>query len=98
MPVYEIDEPGGQHDFAMQFVEGSSLAERLKDGPFVVGEAARLVERIARAIQYMHEHSVIHRDLKPANILLADGKEPKVTDFGLAKQMDATSSFPSRVT
>lgn len=85
VPIYEVGEHDGQHYFSMGYVPGSSLAERLKQGPLPAHEAAELVLSIAAAVQYAHEQGVIHRDLKPANILLDEQGRPRVTDFGLAK-------------
>jgi serine/threonine protein kinase/outer membrane protein assembly factor BamB len=85
VPIYEVGEQEGRHYFSMGYVPGSSLAERLKDGPLPANEAAQLVLTIAEAVQYAHDQGVIHRDLKPANILLDEQGRPRVTDFGLAK-------------
>ena len=85
VPVYEVGEQDGQPYFAMKLIEGGSLAERLKDGPLAVREAAMLMEKLARAVQHAHERGVIHRDLKPGNILLDAAGAPWLTDFGLAK-------------
>ncbi|MBL7044512.1 MAG: protein kinase, partial [Pirellulaceae bacterium] len=71
VPIFEVGEHEGQHYFSMGFVEGESLADRLKDGPLPPREAAEYTKKIAEAIAFAHERGVIHRDLKPANVLLA---------------------------
>ena len=85
VPVYEVGEHDGHHFFTMGFVDGGSLSSRLMEGPLAPREAAFLVQQIATAVQYAHEHGVIHRDLKPANILLDRTGQPRISDFGLAK-------------
>lgn len=92
VPIYEIGQHGDQHYFAMQLVEGASLADKIKAGPMPVREAARFVKQIAAAIDYAHRKGIVHRDLKPANILLDAEEQPKVTDFGLAKQLEGGQS------
>ncbi len=93
VPIYEIGEHNGQHYFSMGFVEGQSLADRVKDGPLPPREAAQIVKKIAEAVAYAHQKGVIHRDLKPANVLLDANGEPRVTDFGLAKQVESDSDL-----
>ncbi len=93
VPVYEVGEHQGQHFFSMGFVEGSSLAARITSGPLPPREAAGLLKLIAEAIAYAHSKGVIHRDLKPANVLLDKQGTPKVTDFGLAKNMESESGL-----
>jgi WD40 repeat protein/tRNA A-37 threonylcarbamoyl transferase component Bud32 len=93
VPIYEIGEHEGQHYFSMGFVDGKSLADRVKDGPLPPQEAANLTRKISEAIAYAHEKGVIHRDLKPANVLLDAGGEPKVTDFGLARKLEQDSGL-----
>ncbi len=83
----------GSHDsnafFSLEYLEGGSLADRLRGEPQPAKESARLVETLARTIQFAHDQGIVHRDLKPANILIAADGTPKVTDFGLAKQLDS---------
>jgi eukaryotic-like serine/threonine-protein kinase len=93
VPIYEVSSHNGQCYFSMQLVEGVTLAAKLPDGPLPAREAVALVGTVASAIHYAHGQGVIHRDLKPANILVDSGGEPHVTDFGLAKQLDAGTSL-----
>lgn len=95
VPIYEIGEQSGQHFFSMAFVEGRSLQAVIKEGPLPAQRAAELVQQVAEAVQYAHAKGIIHRDLKPHNILLDGDGRPKVTDFGLAKRMDAQEGLTS---
>jgi serine/threonine-protein kinase len=90
--IHEIGEHDGLPFFSLEFVGGGSLEAKVHRKPQPPREAAHLVETLAQAIQYAHEHGVIHRDLKPANILLTVDGMPKVTDFGLAKRLEEDSS------
>lgn len=86
--IHEVGQFNGQHYFAMDFISGTSLAGLTRSGPIDPEEAARCLVRVARAVQYLHEHGIVHRDLKPSNILLDEARNPYVTDFGLAKVFD----------
>jgi eukaryotic-like serine/threonine-protein kinase len=77
--------------FALEFVEGGSLAQRTNDRPMPAGDSARLVQTLSRAMHFAHSRNIVHRDLKPANVLLTANDSPKVTDFGLARQLDSGS-------
>jgi len=87
VPIYEVGEHGGHHYFSMGYVEGPSLADKLKLGPLPPREAAQFTRKVSKAIAFAHQRGVIHRDLKPGNVLLDRHGEPKVTDFGLAKKV-----------
>ncbi|HKB05495.1 MAG TPA: protein kinase, partial [Gemmataceae bacterium] len=85
--VHDFGQADGLPYLVMELVEGGSLADRLAGAPADPVWAAGLVERLARAVQYVHDRDLVHRDLKPANILLAPDGTPKVTDFGLVKRL-----------
>ncbi|MFQ5791420.1 MAG: serine/threonine protein kinase, partial [Acidobacteriota bacterium] len=75
---------------AMEFVEGETVAEILESGkPLQPEEVVGLVSQMASAIDYAHQKGVIHRDIKPSNIIIHDRDKVKITDFGIAKLMDA---------
>jgi hypothetical protein len=86
--IYEVGELEGQPYFSLEYVDGGSLAQQLKGAALPERRAAELTEHLARAMQAAHEKGIIHRDLKPANVLLTRDGTPKITDFGLAKQLD----------
>jgi serine/threonine-protein kinase len=83
--IHEVGQVHGQHFFAMEYIEGGNLAQRIARGPVDPQAAVRLMAQVARAVAHLHEHGVVHRDLKPSNILLDEAETPYVTDFGLAK-------------
>jgi tetratricopeptide (TPR) repeat protein len=95
--VHEVGDHEGVPYFSLEFCAGGSLDRRLRGTPLPARQAAALVEKLARAAHAAHRANMVHRDLKPANILLVEGLDvplerctPKITDFGLAKRLDAT--------
>jgi tRNA A-37 threonylcarbamoyl transferase component Bud32 len=86
--VYEVGEHEGKPFFSLEYCGGGSLEKKLTGTPLPAREAAQLIETLARAMQVAHDHHIIHRDLKPANVLLTEDGTPKITDFGLAKNLD----------
>ncbi len=91
VPVHAVEERGDLLAFAMGFVEGESLAERVqRTGPLGAREAVRLMLDVAYALSYAHGRGVVHRDIKPDNIMIerATGRA-LVMDFGISRRIDA---------
>jgi serine/threonine-protein kinase len=96
--VYDVGTHEGQTFLTMEWVAGGTLADRLDGRPWPAGQAARLVEILASAIDAAHRQGVLHRDVKPANIMLAGRRHgpsfvPKVADFSLARPLPADESL-----
>jgi tetratricopeptide (TPR) repeat protein len=93
--IHELGEDSGRPFVVMQLARGSSLQERLeRQGPLPPREAVELVGKVAMALDHAHTAGVLHRDVKPDNVLLHEG-QPLLTDFGLAKDLDASRAGPS---
>jgi serine/threonine protein kinase/tetratricopeptide (TPR) repeat protein len=92
VPIYEIGERDGSCYFSMKFVEGGRLDEVVRQEPSSPRRAAQLLGKIARTVQFAHEHGILHRDIKPGNILLDRHGEPHLTDFGLARLVEQEST------
>jgi serine/threonine-protein kinase len=94
LQLHDSGEAGGHLFYAMPYVEGESLRQRLeREGQLPIGEVIAIVRAVASALTYAHQHGVIHRDIKPENILLAKDSEggaahPLVADFGIARALD----------
>ena len=77
----------------MDYIEGRRLAEVIHRTPLPAARAARYVKNIAEAIHYAHQQGILHRDLKPHNVLIDAQDEPRITDFGLARQINVESDL-----
>jgi serine/threonine protein kinase/tetratricopeptide (TPR) repeat protein len=86
--LYEVGEERGEPFLAMELLEGEPLAERLRQGPLTVAEAAPVGLGILSALTALHDRGLVHRDLKPSNVFLTP-HGVKVLDFGLARPSDA---------
>ena len=90
--IHQIGVSEGLPYLSLEYVEGLPLDRTLDAKPQRPRDALRLVETLARAIHFAHQRHIVHRDLKPANVLIARDGTPKITDFGLAKNLEGPSS------
>src|SRR5215831_1308775 len=86
--IYDLQEAGGSQFLILEFIEGETLAERLKRGPLPIEEALEICKQVADALEAAHQKGILHRDLKPANIQITPQGRVKVLDFGLAKMIE----------
>jgi serine/threonine protein kinase len=92
VPIYEVGERVGSCYFSMKFVEGGQLDEVVSRTPMSIRRAAEVIAKLARTVHYAHQHGILHRDIKPGNILLDTNGEPHLTDFGLARLVEAENT------
>jgi serine/threonine-protein kinase len=91
--VYDCGEADGTAFLAMEYVPGANLNELLRErGRLDEDEALRLAGQAAAGLQAAHEHGIVHRDVKPHNLLLDQADELRVTDFGIARTLDASAA------
>src|SRR6204780_4461805 len=84
--LYDIGSQNGTDYLVMEFLEGETLAERLRKGPLPLPEILKIGIAVAEALAVAHRGGIVHRDLKPGNIMLTQGGA-KLMDFGLAKPL-----------
>jgi serine/threonine protein kinase len=86
------DEGSGQYFIVMEYIEGQSCAEILRDDGWVeVDEALSIIEQACEGLHYAHRHGVVHRDVKPGNLLRSLEGDVKLADFGIAKATEQSS-------
>lgn len=83
--IHEIDEFERQTFIAMEFIEGRSLREKVKEAPIAVDETLDIAIQVANGLEEAHKKGIIHRDIKSANIMVTPASQAKIMDFGLAK-------------
>jgi serine/threonine protein kinase/Flp pilus assembly protein TadD len=92
VPIYEVGERDGACYFSMKFIEGGQLDKIVGSESMPLRKAAELTAKVARTLDYAHQHGVLHRDVKPGNILIDAKGEPHLTDFGLARLVETEST------
>lgn len=88
-PVYDLEEADGRVFIAMAFLEGETLAARIKRGPVRIGDALDIVIQAAAGLSAAHAAGVVHRDIKCSNIMVGSDGHVAIMDFGLALSGDA---------
>jgi serine/threonine protein kinase len=89
--VYDAD-PGSETPYVvLELIEGSTLRERVADGPMDVKDVRRVGAALADALAHVHTRGLVHRDVKPSNILLDADGQPRLADFGLVRFTDGAS-------
>jgi len=89
--IHDVGEVDGRHFFSMDFVDGQTLEQLIRDKSLSAARAARYLQSIAQAVDVAHEQGILHRDLKPSNVLIDSADQPRITDFGLAKRIEGAS-------
>lgn len=90
LPVFDYGEQDGYTFIVMPFVETGTLTDELERGPLSLPRAEQVVRQLCSALAYAHQRGVVHRDLKPSNVLIDEGGNCFLTDFGIAKMVEAT--------
>ena len=85
--IFEVNVFEGKHYIAMEFIEGDSLEELLEKGSWARNDLIRILGSISRAVHFAHEKGILHRDVKPGNIMIDRSGQPRVMDFGLARNV-----------
>ena len=93
--IFEVGNAGEQVFIASEYIDGMTLRDLLTAGKPTITRTIDLVTAIARALHYAHQQGVVHRDVKPANILINKEGQPFVTDFGIAKRINAEATISS---
>jgi tetratricopeptide (TPR) repeat protein len=91
--VYEFSTQNGVDFLAMELIPGTSLNEKLKEGPLPGKEIINLGTQFVEGLAVAHEQGVVHRDLKPSNLMIMPEGRLKILDFGLAKLLNSTQDL-----
>src|SRR5436190_18449425 len=91
--IHEVGEHEAQQYFSMDYVAGKNLAGLVGDQPLSAAHAASMLKTIAEAIHQAHQRGILHRDLMPTNVLIDIFRQPRITDFGLARHITGHSDL-----
>lgn len=93
VPVYGFDEHNKQPYIVLKFIDGQTLRNRMQASPLSKTEILKIVMSVGNGLQYAHNRGILHRDIKPSNVLISDDGRVYLTDFGLARILEGTSSL-----
>jgi len=95
VPVYDMGRTMQDHlFFVMRLMTGGTLSQRMQNGPLSTDQIIHILQRIAPALDKAHKLGIVHRDLKPANILFDQENHAFISDFGIAKSINAGATSP----
>ena len=93
LPVHDYGEAEGRLYLVMRYIEAGTLKDRLARGPLDLAEVSRIIRQVGRALEYAHRMGVVHRDVKPSNVLVDAQGDCYLTDFGLARMLEASAQL-----
>lgn len=92
VPVYDYGEQDGQPYLVMRYMPGGTLANRMVSAPLPLSSVVPVVSRLAEALNEAHLHNIVHRDLKPTNVMFDARDQAYLSDFGVAKILEASGA------